>query len=88
MISVVVIIGISWFVKVEIDVIGSTIQNKSKVDQLNKQYEEVLQNCEEKKEIKESIESGDANDEKIIKIIRSHGYVYPDEKVFIDIAGN
>ena len=82
------VIALAVFIKVEIDIFAEVSKNKKELEEKTEQYKQIELTKEEKEQIKESIASGNVNDEKILKMIRNRGYAFPDEKVYIDITGN
>ena len=79
------VIGLCFFVKAELDIYSQTVANRQQLAALKDQKKEVDLSIAEKKELLSSIVDGDASDEKILRIIRARGYVYPDEVIYYDV---
>lgn len=79
------VFGICFFVKAELDIYAETAEYNRQLAGLQQAEKEVALSIAEKEELRQGLLNGDANDETIIRIIRSRGYVYPDEVIYYDV---
>ena len=81
----VAVLTVCFFVKVEWETYAETLEYRQEYEALKEAEMEVNLSIAEKEVLRESLLAGDASDETIIRIIRSRGYVYPDEVIFYDV---
>ena len=81
----VAVLTVCFFVKAELETYAETLEYRQEYEALKEAEMEVNLSIAEKEVLRDSLLAGDASDETIIRIIRSRGYVYPDEVIFYDV---